>query len=202
MDVVRIPVYYDFASSLCYVAHRVMERMAGDLEEIGAELDWWPLDLTRITGWRRGDAVEGPRRDNALRVASELGVPLRMPAHWPDSRLALAAAVALADRPVAATWRERVWTAIYDEGRTLDSREALEGPARDLGLNVDELTAPEHLEALGARTNTARESEVSAVPAFMFNGWPIPGIQEEPSMRALLARFAKKARERSAAGSS
>jgi predicted DsbA family dithiol-disulfide isomerase len=202
MDVVRIPVYYDFASSLCYVAHRVMERMAGDLEEIGAELDWWPLDLTRITGWRRGDAVAGPRRDNALRVAAELGVPLRMPAHWPDSRLVLAAAVALADRPVAATWRERVWTAIYDEGRTLDSREALEGPARDLGLDVDELTAPEHLEALGARTNTARESEVTAVPAFMFNGWPIPGIQEEPSMRALLARFVKKARERSAAASS
>ena len=31
LEPLRVRVYYDFASSLGYVAHRVMERMADDL---------------------------------------------------------------------------------------------------------------------------------------------------------------------------
>ena len=195
MSSVRIPVYYDFASSLCYVAHRVMQRMADDLEELGVELDWSPLDLTRITGWRRGDPILGPRRDNALRVARELEVPLKMPGHWMDSRPVLATAIALEGRPEAVTWRERVWTAVYDEGRDLDEPDLLERMARDLDLEPTELGNPRALETLELRTLEARDSEVTGVPAFMFNGWPIAGIQEEQTMRSMLSRFASRMRE-------
>jgi predicted DsbA family dithiol-disulfide isomerase len=38
-----VRVYYDFASSLCYVAHRVMERMAADLDALGIALAWRPI---------------------------------------------------------------------------------------------------------------------------------------------------------------
>ena len=58
MDPLRVPVYYDFASTLCYVAWRVMARMADDLTEIGIELVWRPIDLARLTGWERGAVVE------------------------------------------------------------------------------------------------------------------------------------------------
>jgi 2-hydroxychromene-2-carboxylate isomerase len=77
----RVPVrvYYDFASSLSYVAHRVMERMGEELVALAVDLEWTPLDLTRITGWPRGSPIEGYRRDNALRVARELGVEVRLP---------------------------------------------------------------------------------------------------------------------------
>ena len=34
---VSVRVYYDFASSLSYVAHRVMERMTGELTALEAE---------------------------------------------------------------------------------------------------------------------------------------------------------------------
>ena len=60
---VSVRVYYDFASSLSYVAHRVMERMQGDLDELALDLEWIPLDLTRITGWPRGASIEGHRRE-------------------------------------------------------------------------------------------------------------------------------------------
>jgi predicted DsbA family dithiol-disulfide isomerase len=32
MDRLRVRVYYDFASSPCYVAHRMMERVARELD--------------------------------------------------------------------------------------------------------------------------------------------------------------------------
>ena len=37
-----IPLYYDFASSLCYVTHRVLERMAGDLSVLKIQFEWKP----------------------------------------------------------------------------------------------------------------------------------------------------------------
>jgi predicted DsbA family dithiol-disulfide isomerase len=74
-----VPVYYDFSSTICYVSHQVMKRLAGDLEELGIDLRWQPLDLTRITAWSRGDRFESSRRENALRISRDLGVSLKMP---------------------------------------------------------------------------------------------------------------------------
>ena len=65
-DRLEILVHYDFASSLCYIAHRVMVRMADEIEELGLDLVWRPLDLTRLTGWRRGDPMHDPARQRAF----------------------------------------------------------------------------------------------------------------------------------------
>ena len=50
-DVVTIRLYYDFASTLCYVAHRVLTEVEGRIAEAGVELEWCPLDLTMIVPW-------------------------------------------------------------------------------------------------------------------------------------------------------
>jgi len=94
-DLVPIPVYYDFASALCWVAHRVVDRMQGAFEGLGLEPRWRPVDLTRLSGWRRGRPIEGVSRQNALRVSEELEVPLRLPGYWIDSRAASAVALGL-----------------------------------------------------------------------------------------------------------
>ena len=196
MQRLRVPVYYDFASSLCYVAHRVMERLAGPLDELGIELAWTPLDLTRLAGFGRGAPVEGPRRANALRVAQELGVPVRMPACWMDSREANAVGLALAaaGSPREPTWRERVFSAIHEEGRSLDEPGAVARLAGDLGLAVDPLLSAGALDALERETARARDDEVTGVPTFMLDGWPLGGIQEEPTMLSLLSRWATRRR--------
>jgi len=188
-------VYYDFASSLCYVAHRVMERLAGDLEKLAIDLVWTPLDLTRITGWPRGAPVEGYRRENGLRVARDLGVRVRMPTRWIDSRAANAVALALAGTPHEPAWRERVFSAIHEEGRSLeDEPGALEPLARDLGLDIDALTGHSGFEALEAESERARAEQVTGVPTFMLGRWPVGGIQEESVMASLLGRWAAKRR--------
>ncbi len=189
----RIPLHYDFASTLCYVAHRVMQRMADDLAELELELVWSPLDLTLLTGWRRGDEIEGVRRANALRVAGDLGVEVRVPNRWIDSRRLNAIAWAL-EGPAEAAWRERVWSAIYDEGRDPRNPGEVARLGQDLDLDVEKLAQPRELEALDLRTRLAIEAGVSAVPTFMLGEWPIGGIQEPRTMRSLLGRYARRSR--------
>ncbi|MGH9886432.1 MAG: hypothetical protein ACREBE_12935, partial [bacterium] len=70
----RARMYYDFASTLCYVAHRVFAELQPELDALGIELDWCPLDLAELLGWRRGVAVDEARFANAERVAAEFGV--------------------------------------------------------------------------------------------------------------------------------
>jgi predicted DsbA family dithiol-disulfide isomerase len=190
-------VYYDFASSLCYVAHRVMERLAGDLADLAVELTWRPLDLTRITGWPRGAPVLGYRRDNALRVARELAVSVRLPTRWMDSRAPNAVAAALVGTEREPAWRERVFSAIHEQGRCLDEAGALEPLARDLGLDLGDLAGPRGSDALEMEIERARAAQVTGVPTFMLGAWPVGGIQEDSVMRSLLGRWAAKTRSRS-----
>ncbi len=191
-----LPVHYDFASTICFVAYRVLERMREDLDALGVVLEWRPIDLVAITGWRRGIVVDGPRRDNALRVAEELGVGVRMPPVWLDSRPAHAVALALAGSAREAVWHERVWSAVFEEGRDIGAEGEVERLAADLMLDPAALGDTHDFGRLEALTEAAREAEVIGVPTFHV-GFPLGGIQEPDTMRLLFQRWVeKRTRER------
>lgn len=198
MERIEIPVYYDFASTICYVTHRVMERRAAELDDLGIALVWRPLDLARITGWPRGVEVEGPRRDNALRVADEFSVAVTMPTHWVDSRGAHAVALRLRGTASEPAWRERVWSAIFEEGRTLEEDDSLERLGVDLGLDVGPLATEQGLAELDLETRRAYEAGITGVPTFDLGGWFLSGLQDDDTTRKLLGRFVEK--RRAAAG--
>jgi predicted DsbA family dithiol-disulfide isomerase len=198
LEPLHVRVYYDFASSLGYVAHRVMERMAHDLEEFGIVLDWTPLDLARITGWPRGVVVDEGRRANVLRVARELSVEIRMPVRFVDSRAANSLALTFTGSDREPAWRERVFSAIHEQGRCIEDAEVLASLARDLGFEIDASRDAERLAELERVSLAARAEQVAGVPTFMLGGWPVGGIQEESVMRSLLGRWAAKARRAAA----
>jgi predicted DsbA family dithiol-disulfide isomerase len=187
-----IPVYFDFASTLCYAAHRVMGRLAGRLDELGVVLDWRPIDLARITGWKRGTDVVGRRRAHVFRVARELAGLQRMPPEWIDSRPAAAVTLALRGTAKEPAWRERVWTAVFEEGRDPDDDGELGAWARDLELDASLLDV--RIAAVDAETDRARALGVDGVPTLLLGPWPMPGIQEDATMLALLRRFAERQR--------
>jgi 2-hydroxychromene-2-carboxylate isomerase len=191
-DPLHVRVDYDFASSLCYVAHRCMERLSQPLAQLGIALDWSPLDLTRVTGWRRGAPMDELRRANVARVSRELCVPLRIPHSWQDSRRAHAVALALPPERDP-TWRERVWSAVYEQGRELDD-DAVGELVRELGLTLSDDALDRGLEQLEARTRRAWQQEVTGVPNFMLGEWPFGGIQSDETMLSILGRFARKRR--------
>lgn len=186
-----VPVYFDFASTLCYVAHRVMERMAADLVELDITLDWRPTDLSLITGWRRGVPVPPERRANAQRVAQDLAVPAIIPTRWLDSRAAHAVALALIGTRKEATWRERVWSAIFEEGRDISEPGEVERIAAEIGLDVTvvDLDKPDRLDA---DTRRAQSIGVTGVPTFLLGEWPMGGIQDDATMKSLFERVRKR----------
>lgn len=191
---VRIRVDYDLASTLCYVATRCMQRLAPDLDAAGVELEWSPIDLSALTHWPREVEPSDDRRANVIRVAEELRVPVRVPRLWHDSRRAHAIGLA-ADPLRQPTWRERVMSAVFEEGRPLD-RETVDQLARELHFDTDEPKLLAGLEALTTLTRTAARQEVTGVPTFMLSRWPFGGIQSDATMRTILTRFAARQRER------
>lgn len=191
----RVPVYYDFASSLCYVAHRVSGRLEADLTELEIELAWSPLDLASLLGIQRGAELLPARRENAARVAGELGVPVTVPRLWMDSRAALAAAQALGETPQAATWRERVWSEVYEVGHPVESVDAVCTLAADLGFDLSPSDLAEATSGVERVTFEASQAMVTGVPTFMLGEWAFGGIQEDTTMRAILRRFAERRRD-------
>ena len=191
-----ISAHYDFASTICYVTHRCLGRWQADLDELGVALEWRPLDLVRITGWARGVEVEGVRRENALRVAQEFDVEVHMPARWLDSRSAHAIALSLAGTPKEEAWRERVQSAVFEEGRDIGETAEIERLAADIGLRLD--VDAGHLAALDRATIAAGEAGLTGVPALDLGGWFLPGLQDRQTMRLVIERYLRRIAARAA----
>ncbi len=200
---IPVVVYYDFASTIAYVAHRVMGRMRDDLSALGLELRWIPIDLSVLNRWPRDAEIDEARRQNALRVARELDVALRMPRHWIDSRPLHAIALEIGSPEREAAWRERVWSAIFEQGRGVGGAEEARRLAAELvsegssegSSEMDvEAACDTGAQRLARNTRRAHSEMVNGVPTFMLGGWPFAGIQQESTMRSLLGRFAEKQR--------
>jgi len=199
--VIVVPALYDVASTVAYVAHRVLGGMEPELSELGIALAWQPVDLARILRLPRGAPIPEERRANALRVARELGVPVRAPAVWLDSRRAHAALLVLQGDPRAAALRERVFSAVFEEGRDPGAPGALEALAAELGIALDPAALARAVDELEVRTALAEEDGVTGVPTLMLDGWPLGGIQTPETMRLLLARWVARRRPPGAAAS-
>jgi predicted DsbA family dithiol-disulfide isomerase len=188
----RVRCYFDFASTLCYVAHRVFGEMRPELDSLGIELEWVPLDLAELAGWPRRVEVAPARLANAERVAAEHGIevaPLRV---WPDSREANAAALLLARTPQEPAFRERVFTAVFEERRALDAPGAVEALARDVGVELDARRLERAIDELHFRTQIAREEDVTGLPTLMLDEFPFGGIQSRETTRLVLERWVSR----------
>ena len=74
-----IPVYYDFASTLCYVAHKVLCEAEQQIADLGVALEWRPIDLTMTVPWERGDSFNPEVRSSVRETGLALGLDVEMP---------------------------------------------------------------------------------------------------------------------------
>src|SRR2546430_15238218 len=117
MPNVVIPIYYDYASSLCYVAKKVMEQLEGQLE---IELVWKGVQVSRRhPGWKNGEMIGDEARGKIFRVAHETGVALRVPDRWLDSASALEGAEFAREQGKFAAYHNAVFAAVFEEGKDI-----------------------------------------------------------------------------------
>ncbi|MXX74081.1 MAG: hypothetical protein F4210_13525 [Holophagales bacterium] len=192
-------VYYDFASSLSYVAHRVLARIDEPLAAERVDLRWKAIDLTGVGNFQRGRLLDPARRQSLLRVAAALDVEFDPPARWPDSRVAGEVAVVLDERidrgldpAIEREWREAAFAAYYEQ------RGEIEDLLRDFGRHVPfPLDAVADLAA-GRRlvevTRSAVAAGVEGVPTLMLDVFPLCGIHDEETMLGMIRRYARRRR--------
>lgn len=192
-------VYYDFASSLSYVAHRVLARIEAPLVAERVDLRWKAIDLTGVGNFQRGRLLDPARRRSLLRVAGALDVDLDPPERWPDSRLAGEVAVVLeeqvargVDRAIEREWREAAFAAYYEQRTEVeDVLRSFECRARfPLGAAAD-LAAGRRLAEV---TRSAVAAGVEGVPTLMLDVFPLCGIHDEETMLGMIQRYARRRR--------
>ena len=197
MSQVIVPIYYDYASSLCYVAKRVMAQLDGQLE---IALVWKGVQISRRhQGWKNGEMIGDEARGKIFRVARETGVTLRVPERWLDSASALEGAEFAREQGKFAEYHDAVFAAVFEEGKDIGDLQTLLVLVERIGLPV---AGFEQVLKMGAFTQQVKENEAEATtfgivgyPTFMLGAFPLIGIQPAETMRLLIRRYIDQARK-------
>lgn len=197
MTNVRVPIYYDYASSLCYVAKKVMEQLQNKLE---IELLWKGVQIARRhQGWKNGEMIGDEAKGKIFRVARETGVTLHVPSHWLDSSYALEGAEFAKEHGKFAEYHDAIFSAVFEAGKDIGDLPTLLRLSESIGLSPSEL---ETVLREGTFTHRVQETEQDAhtfqvvgYPTFMLGAFPLIGIQPAETMRLLIQRYIEKACE-------
>ena len=87
MKAILIPIYFDYASTLCYVAWRIVRELEA---EVGFEALWKGVPIRLRDNRSRPGNVLGPiERMKVMNVIAETGIRVKPPERWIDSEAAL-----------------------------------------------------------------------------------------------------------------
>jgi predicted DsbA family dithiol-disulfide isomerase len=195
MEIVRMRVYYDFASTLCYLGHRVLTEVDEQIVELGVELEWRPIDLTMAVPWDRGDSFTDEIRTNVHNTGKALGVDVEMPDPWLDSRPASHVALETPSSGAEAHWRREVFDSIFQR--------RIRELTPDLVELAIELVGPDSLPGEEEESFTSVEKStqeaiafgVTGVPSILLDNWLFGGVYDGDSMVAILQQLSEQYRE-------
>jgi predicted DsbA family dithiol-disulfide isomerase len=193
-----IPVYFDYASALCFIAARIGRRLE---EELAVELDWRPVEITsHYPALKHGTQLDQDTRDKIARVSRETGVAVIVPENMPDSRAALQGAVFARQRGCFSDYHRRVFEAAFLQRLDLADRQVLIEIAAASRLPIGEfmmaVATGKGSAVLADNLARARRDGVVGYPTFFLGEFPLTGIQPFETMRMLFERHLERERRR------
>jgi predicted DsbA family dithiol-disulfide isomerase len=191
MDRLRIPIFFDYASTLCYIAWRIVRELEA---ELGFEALWKGVPIAlRDFRAKPGRVLGELERQKVLMVAAETGILVAPPASWIDSRAALQGSELARDAGVFAAYHDAVFRAAFEAGDDISQPAVLEAIAERAGMNradFREGLASGRMESrLEDHKREAEEFSALGYPTFILGDFPLIGIQPIESMRMLLGRY-------------
>ncbi|MBV8358591.1 MAG: DsbA family protein [Deltaproteobacteria bacterium] len=196
MPRIVIPIYFDYASTLCYVAWRIVS-------ELRLELEFEPLWKGVPIRWRNnksrpGNALGTVERAKIATVIAETGVQVTPPECWIDSEAALMGSELARQAGVFELFHDNVFRGAFELGMDISDADRLTEIAAAAGMDSEafrhgiqgRLTAPSLIE------NKSEADRFSALgyPTFMLGEFPLIGIQPKETMRMIFARFLSQRR--------
>ncbi len=194
-DLITIRLYYDFASTLCYVAHCVLSEVETQIAELGVELEWRPLDLTAIVPWNRGDSFAPEVRTTVRNTALTLGIDAEMPDPWLDSRPASQIALSTPSRQTEARWRRAVFESIFEKERVELTPELIELARELTGAESPLREGADRFDLVEESTRDAILLGVNGVPTLLLDDVLFGGIYDGESMVSVLRQLSEQHRE-------
>ena len=197
MNRVRIPIYFDYASTLCYIAWRIVRELE---VELGFEALWKGVPIAlRDHRARAGRDYTEAERQKVLMVAAETGVQVAPPRRWIDSAAALQGSEIARDAAAFTAYHEAVFRAAFEERIDIARAEVIDEIAERAGLDRAHFRALLDSGAMAARIaaykREADEFSALGYPTFMLGDFPMTGIQPIESMRLLLGRYLSRRAE-------
>ena len=191
MPKVVIPVYFDYASTLCYIAWRIVA-------ELEAEMDFaalWKGVPIALRDYRdRPGRPLGPVELGKVRsVVAETGIAVEPPAVWIDSGRALEGSELAREANLFGPYHAAVFRAAFEDRRDIGDLKVLAAIVREIGMDaerfVDDLGRGRMAPLIAENRREADEFSALGYPTFMLGDFPLIGIQPKETMRMLFGRF-------------
>ncbi|MGH7932158.1 MAG: DsbA family oxidoreductase [Candidatus Binataceae bacterium] len=186
-----VPIYFDYASTLCYVAWRIVSELERELD-FTALWKGVPIRL-RDHHSRPGGTLGTLERMKILIVIAETGVPVTPPENWIDSDAALQGSELAREAGAFARYHAGVFRAAFEEHRDIAQVDVLASIAADAGMEREPFTAAILSRRMAPRLDEHRSEadRFSALgyPTFILGDFPLTGIQPIATMRLLLRRY-------------
>jgi predicted DsbA family dithiol-disulfide isomerase len=194
MDRIVIPIYFDYASTLCYVAWRIVR----DLEpELGFEPLWKGVPIRlRDNRSRPGNVLGEIERMKVMNVIAETGVQVVVPENWIDSGVALMGSELAREANAFAPYHEGVFRAAFEDRCNIAELDRLSAIALAAGMDRRRFEADIRSGRMADRiaSNKEEADRFSALgyPTFILGDFPLIGIQPKETMRMLFQRYIEK----------
>jgi predicted DsbA family dithiol-disulfide isomerase len=193
MTRVIIPVYFDYASSLCYIAWRIVPGLE---DELGFEALWKGVPILWRNRPERG--LNPSEYQKVMTVAEETGVPVTPPEKWLDSDAALKGAELARDAGAFAPYHAAVFRAAFEQRLDIADRGLLGAIAERVGMDrarfLTELSGERMAARLAENRREAARMRVVGYPTFLLGDFPLTGIQSAETMRLLFSRYIERRR--------
>jgi predicted DsbA family dithiol-disulfide isomerase len=193
-DKTIIPIYFDYASTLCYVAWRIVSQIEAELP---IEPLWKGVPI-RLRDHRSkgGRDLEPAEREKVAMVAAETGIPVVPPERWLDSDAALQGAELAREAGAFSVYHDLVFRAAFESRFDIGDLELLAGIAERVGMDRAQFIQDLRNQRMAARieANQREADDFCALgyPTFMLGDFPLIGIQPIETMRLLIGRFIEK----------
>jgi len=189
-----IPIYFDYASTLCYVAWRIVSQLERELDFTAL---WKGVPIALRNYRTRPGLPLGPLELGRIRnVAAETGIAVEPPARWLDTDKALQGSELAREAGAFAAYHDAVFRAAFEQRADIGNLDLLSAIAARAGLDRahfrDELERGRMAARIGANKAEADRFSALGYPSFILGDFPLTGIQPIESMRMLLARFLER----------
>lgn len=189
-----IPIYFDYASTLCYVAWRIVSQLERELDFTAL---WKGVPIALRNYRTRPGLPLGPLELGRIRnVAAETGIAVEPPARWLDTDKALQGSELARESGAFAAYHDAVFAAAFEQCADIGNLDLLSAIAARAGLDPARFRDDLERGRMAARiaANKAEADRFSALgyPSFILGDFPLTGIQPIESMRMLLARFLER----------